>query len=278
MDTASHSVSTALRLAIAGIEVCITCADSRLLARLHQRYHAFVVPPLDASPVLWLHIERTEQPVHSYTLDEPACFDHATGMFYSTNSSGQIDLERGQATLALAAESLIDIEMFLRVVYGLLAFRGGGLLFHGAALVYREQALLFFGPSGSGKTTVARLSQQRAVVLNDDLVLLLPHAQGWMAYATPFWNPSQVTPSPPRAAPLVALLRLVQAPAVAIEPMSEGHTLAELMTCIPVVPNYAAYSGPLFARALALLRAVPGYRLHFLPDDSFWGVVSPLVP
>ena len=66
-----------------------------------------------------------------------------------------------------------EVEYFLRVIYALLVFQAGGLLFHAAGIVRDGQCYLFFGHSGSGKTTVARLSSTD-LVLNDDLVVLIP--------------------------------------------------------------------------------------------------------
>jgi hypothetical protein len=136
---------------------------------------------------------------------------------------------------------------------------------------------LFFGHSGSGKTTVARVSRDD-IVLNDDLLLLIPGNSGenrkirWIANATPFWNPTQVSPSN-HSGPVVGLYRLVQDIEVYLEPMGAGQALAELISNIPVIPDDPSRIEILLNRVNEFLESVPAYRLHFLPDDSFWNVI-----
>jgi hypothetical protein len=204
-------------------------------------------------------------------------FYHNTRCFTSAGCDGTIDIESGAAWLHLSPrQPVADVDYCLRVVYALLAFRSGGLLFHAAGVVRDGQAFLFFGHSGSGKTTIARHSPDGSI-LNDDLVLLMPDVGGWLVYATPFWNPSQVGPSGPRSAPLTMLLRLVQAKQVVLEEMSQGQALAELVSCVPIVATDTPHSQDLLARSLHILQRVPVYRLHFLPDATFWQAVETLV-
>jgi hypothetical protein len=134
---------------------------------------------------------------------------------------------------------------------------------------------VFFGHSGSGKTTVARLSSD-AVVLNDDLLLLMPseHRQGWTVYSTPFWNPTQVSPAGSLSAPLADMFRLVQDQTVYQEEMEPGQALAELVTSVPVIPADPTRLVSLLERGNRLVSSVPIFKLHFLPDASFWDVIT----
>jgi hypothetical protein len=170
-----------------------------------------------------------------------------------------------------------DIDRFLRITYALLMFRQGGIVFHSAAMVRDGQAYLFYGPSGTGKTTASRCSRETpgVQVLNDDLVVLLHEQSRWMVYATPFSNPSQVPPSGPCAAPLAAAFRLVQAPRVWLDTQpGRAQTLAEVLAGTLIVPGFVDTLPRLVAWWLRVLEAIPFYRLHFLPDASFWSVVS----
>jgi len=187
---------------------------------------------------------------------------------------GVIDESSGRGQLEVKSSHPEDsVDYYLRAVYALMAFRAGGLLFHAAGIVRNHRAYLFYGHSGSGKTTVARLSPD-SLVLNDDLVLLLPHDGGWQVHATPFWNPSQVRPTR-QSAPLVGVYRLVQSKDVFLRKMSTAQSLAELVSNVPIIPEDSSRSSELLSRGIRLLETVPAYQLHFLPDDSFWNVVDP---
>jgi len=154
----------------------------------------------------------------------------------------------------------------------LLAFEAGGALFHAAAILHSGRAYAYFGHSGSGKSTVARLSAPD-VVLNDDLVLLMPGEGAWQAHATPFWNQFHgQNPAPP--APLAGLFRLVQDRQVLLERMETAHAAAEMIASLPVVSADRARGVQLIQRCQAILERVPAYRLHFLPDASFWSLVE----
>jgi hypothetical protein len=262
-------------LAIAGLGARLICNDPALAAALRGRYRAFPLhdPPLISAVITVEGAERAA-PLHDPALD----FDGDIARFSTPTYIGWIDVTAGRAELTLSsAYPLEDVEYFVRVIYALLAFRAGGLLFHAAGIVRDNRGYLFFGASGSGKTTVARLSPTD-LVLNDDLVLLLPKDQRWIVHATPFWNPTQVQPGGNQHAPVAALLRLVQAPTVALEPMGAGQALAEVIANVPVLPANPALGLALLRRSQHLLRTIPAYRLHFLPDPSFWSLVAGLHP
>lgn len=263
-------------LSAAGIPIGVVCDQVHLLERLRQHYQAFLIA--DDEPVetiLRVQVDRLFAPSNP---DAPGVtFSYATGRFATRGCEGTIDREAGQAYLRLSVvQPFIDVDYCLRVIYALQAFHSGGLLFHGAGIVRAGSALLFFGHSGSGKTTVARLSPNDRI-LNDDLVLIMPTAHGWTVHATPFWNPTQVGPPAPGYAHLAALLRLVQAKDVLLDPMRPAQALAEVISCVPVMAVDESLTYELLQRTLRLLEHVPAYRLHFLPDASFWSAVERLV-
>ncbi len=257
-------------LSIAGIGVVVRCSDALLAAELQQRYLEF--PAADVAQ-LTAEVHLTGQLRTTALLDTGTTFHDGVLHFTAPGYEGFIDEKAGEAQLRLSsAQPLEDVDYLLRVAYALLALRAGGLLFHAAGIVRRGRGYLFFGHSGSGKTTVARLSLGD-LVLNDDLVLLMPKGQRWVVHATPFWNPSQIRPTC-RSAPLAAMFRLVQDREVYLEEMGRGEALAELVANVPVIPADPARSHKLLEVGRRLLRQVPIYRLHFLPDASFWRVVE----
>jgi hypothetical protein len=266
---------TTFSLAAAGLSVSVVCGTAALSHRLCLHYAPFVHRCKSSQLVAHIELDQTFQPAVPGEKDVVFC--HQSKRFATPGSEGTIDIKQGQAYLHLSLlQPFADIDYFLRAVFGLLAFDAGGVLFHAAGVVRNGHACLFFGHSGSGKTTVARLSPD-ALVLNDDLVVLMPSNGGWMVHATPFWNPTQLGRPEATQAPLAAMLRLVQSHQVMLEPMSQAQALAEIVSCVPFVASDLLRSTHLLNLGEALLQAVPVYRLHFVRNSSFWGVVDELV-
>ncbi len=262
---------TACTLALDRLRVRLDCAAPGVIDYLRPRYQAFLVDDATADCTLAIaKPEWRERP----GLPRDFEFRSRRLTFTSTGYRGDIDLSAQRATLHLSTLHLFeDIDYAVRAIFALLAFEAGGLLFHAAGLKRQGCGYAFFGYSGSGKTTVSRVSRD-AVVLNDDLILLLPTADGWRMAATPFSNPTQFAPSGPLHVALHGLYRLVQDRRVFAEDLPIGSAVAEIVASAPIVSADPARTIDLLARALQLAQSVPVRRLHFLPDDSFWSVIS----
>ncbi|MFZ6030356.1 MAG: hypothetical protein ACOYYS_21820 [Chloroflexota bacterium] len=262
------------RLAIAHIHLEVCCASTVLADRLRQRYAAFAgaAEPGLRVRVIWQHTLQLDDALPPVPPSDAFVFEKGKLSFDTPGYRGEVDLAASDAWLSLNARSPLEgVEYFLRAIYALLLFEAGGVLLHGAGLVRDRRAYVFFGHSGSGKTTASRLSRG-VVVLNDDLVALLPDSGGWVVHATPFWNPTQVVPVR-CAAPLAGLYRLVQDRCVWLEQISPGQAVAELAANIPVVSADASRSDRLVMRCAQLVRQIGVKRLHFLKDDSFWQAI-----
>ncbi len=267
-----EDISPPLVIAMGGISVQLKCAPSSLQASLRSYYKDFlhIGPAEFCASIHWEYSKMTVD-----HLDPKLIFTPDGLQFVSPEFRGFLDVSRGMADVNLQSPQPFPvIDYFIRIVFSMLAFRAGGLLFHGAGIVRNGKAFLFFGHSGSGKTTVARLSPQD-IVLNDDLILLLPEDGKWIAHATAFWNPTQVHPTY-QAATLVGLFLLVQARQVCAEKMALGQALAEIVSNVPVIPADTGRNAQLMELVFSMLRKVPAYRLHFLPDNSFWQAVDAL--
>ena len=263
-------------------------------ATLRSAYRAFAADAASAPHTLTVHVDYTPGPAPA---DWPFTFDRGVLHFAAPHYTGAIDVRGIDAHLKVTAPHPFEpIDYFVRAALALLAFEAGGLLFHAAGLARRGSGYAFFGYSGSGKTTVARVSTD-AVILNDDLVVLLPQASHpaarqasrpygetgartreadrWLMVATPFSNPTQAMPAGPQSVPLAALYRLVQDRRVFVEPIDPAVAIAEVIASSPVVNADPDRALALLARAEHLVTTVPVQRLHFLPDSSFWAVVQP---
>jgi hypothetical protein len=261
-----------LHLSIAGSPVRVVSGEQALLDRLATRYTGFTAdgpPPGPAAYTVDVRVDG-ESPPHEHVSPE-AVFDGARIRFDLPGYCGFVDPDVA-ARLEIASSAPVrGVDYFLRVVLGVRAYVSGGLMLHAAGIVRDGRAYLFFGRSGSGKTTAAR-NAPGALVLNDDLVVLHPEAGRWIAYGTPFTNPSQTVPSAEKA-PAAALLRLVQSPRVFIEPLTGARAMAELLACVPILN---ASPAPPLDRCRSILNDVPAFDLHLRPDPSYWELIDQL--
>jgi len=269
-----------ITLDLAGWRVSLECQPAVLADAVAARYAPFAST---APPHVQVHVTQDGAPSagsgqalhHHAWLDSLLALDGDSFTLAGPGLSDCFDLNSGQATLALHSTTpLEDVEFFVRMVYAWLAYHGGGLLIHAAGALAAGRVHLFTGPSGSGKSTVALLSPD-TVILNDDLVLLRPQADGWIAYGTPFWNATTVTRAGQTAnGPVAGIYRLVQDRDVFLESLSRAAAAAELAANCPVINGDPARLPGLLARCQALAQAVPVQRLHFRKDASFWGLLS----
>jgi len=262
-------------ISIAGFVVELVFNHSRLVMYFSQRYADFLTSPTTQKMVITIDWTQPKgDGLYDNFVAMPVDFRVSGDRAFCDLPSyhADLDLKRSIGSLQIESVNPIDgIEYFLRVAMAFYLFDHGAILFHGAGLVRDGLAYVFFGKSGSGKTTVARLSRD-AVVLNDDLVAFARNQVGWQVYATPFTNPTQVPPEF-LTAPLKSLYRLVQAQDVWLEPLSPSQGLAELVANVPVISINSNRSKDLMALCTDLALTVGVSNLHFLEDDTFWGVI-----
>jgi hypothetical protein len=257
-------------VSIANLTVQGNCSNKQLAQKLQERYQKFTAqqkPELQIT-IQWIGKERV-----SSMLDTKMDFRDGVLSFSAVGYQGFINEKTGLGELNLSsAHPLEDIDYYLRVAFALLAHDAGGLLVHTAGIVYDGYTYLFFGHSGSGKTTVCKVSADTHMILNDDLVLLLPQGDVWYAYGTPFWNPTQIEPSN-QSAPIASMYHLIQAEKVFTRKMSPAQATAAIIANIPVIPQDPLRSAHLLDILTRLQKAVSIFELYFLPDNSFWNVI-----
>lgn len=259
------------RLGIAGITLAISSAHEGLINDLSKKYENFPAVG-EAALHIQVYMEEPQRDVGANT-EIRVDFSSGSTRFSAPGYHGIIDENENYGEVWISHPNpRWQVEYVTRLAYATLAINRGGFLFHGAGVVRSGGAYVFFGPSGSGKTTVARLSAG-STILNDDLLVLLPVNAEWFAFATPFWNPTQVQPVA-GFAPVVGLFRLAQDINVYLETMNTSLAMAEVLANIPVVTQDPERNPRLISAVSTLLAAVPSFRLHFKKDDSFWYVID----
>ena len=256
-------------ICIAGINILLICDDATLLDTIGRRYHNFQT---EDEAELQVNINWKNHTKFTTYTDSQISFQNEQVTVSGVELDGSCDISKRQAFLSVMGSTpAVSVDYFLRVALAVLVFYKGGLMVHGAGILHHGKGYLFFGQSGSGKTTVSRASINDTV-LNDDLVVLVPQENTWQMFSTPFWNPTQIEPIR-LAASLSAMYRLIQDKTVFVESQKPSQALAEFISNIPIIASNPAFCEDLMERSITLLRDVPVYRLHFLPDDSFWQVI-----
>ncbi|MFH0825414.1 MAG: hypothetical protein V2B18_21895, partial [Pseudomonadota bacterium] len=155
---------------------------------------------------------------------------------------------------------------FCQVLTACLLGRGRGLLVHSCGVSDSGRGLLFVGNSGHGKSTMARLWAGRAIILNDDRIIIRRREDIFLMYGTP-WH-GDVKSCFPESVPVHKVFFLSQSTENYAVRVRGARAVAELLTrSFPPFWNAHGMSFTLDFAA-ALCAAVPLYELGFSPDEG----------
>ena len=261
-------------LAIAGWRIRLECDSPALAERIAARYAAFLVPDESACEAAVAVMLDPALPGGNWK-QFPVIRQGDVCALDVPGACGTIGLNSLRASLRLGVEVFeVALELFLEVFCAYLAFRLGGLLVHGAALLLDGKVHLFVGLGGRGKSSVVALSPH-ALALNDDLVVLRPVEAGWRAFGTPFWNPETTRRAGQTAeGPVVGIYSLAQDRRVYLEPLPVAVAASELVANCPVVNTDSFEAPEVISRCRHLAEAVTVQRLHFRKDSGFWALLE----
>jgi hypothetical protein len=127
-------------LSIGNIGIQLTSNSQFLIKGIQERYQDF---PTSNSPNLEAYIELSGNLRNSPLLDTGSVFKSSFLYFTAPGYHGQIDEIKGIAHLSLSSRYPIeDADYFMRVLFALLAFQEGGILFHAAGIVHQGFRLI----------------------------------------------------------------------------------------------------------------------------------------
>lgn len=257
---------------IADVALKLSCADEAFLQQLQQeRYAAFELPDASRQDI---HIVLSPKPfAPTRTRLDTVTVRQAEGgwRFVYDTFVADVTLQMDRAEVT-CLRNPYAVDSFLRVLLGLYLPSREGVLLHASAVCSEGKGYLFAGRSGAGKSTVARLLSGVAQVLSDELVVARRSTEGWRVYSTPFWGEFG-SPGVNLSAPLQGIYLLQHASQHRVERLPLRRALSAVLQCSLQFAEGEQVAEWMLNTTSALVREVPVYRLHFLPDIGFWDLV-----
>jgi hypothetical protein len=155
---------------------------------------------------------------------------------------------------------------FHLLMISFLAQHGYGVLIHACGIDDNGRGYLFPGSSTHGKTTMARLWENKAVVLNDERVLIRQHDSRLWIYGTP-WHGEYENVSP-RGVPLEKIFFLKKSEANKVQ-YKKGISAASALLTHCFLPYWNRDGMNFIMEFCATVTAgIPSYELGFTPDKG----------
>jgi hypothetical protein len=170
----------------------------------------------------------------------------------------------------------VPVENFLRLYCAWRVTDAGGLLLHAASIVRGGRAYIFCGHSGAGKSTVSALSSDLGFVLSDDLTMVMPGPDGYLAHSVPFRSiyKGRVV-AERRTYPVAGIYGLVQSKRNIVHPLSGAQAVAAVLASLPFVTDRLLPRDPsqLMHLLTGIVGRIPVFKLEFTRSAEFWNEV-----
>jgi hypothetical protein len=152
--------------------------------------------------------------------------------------------------------------VMLGVTFLEIALRCGFLPIHAAAILYKEEAILFSAPSQTGKSTHAKIwvnAFDGAELLNDDKPLLKLVGDQIIVYSSPFSGKTSINQN--RHAPLKSIIFLRQGLSNIVSVMSDEGKIENLMRNI-LRPDDADLWDQVLDKIAKIMHEIPIYQIE----------------
>jgi hypothetical protein len=284
-----------VNLRIGDVCCAFRCSDEEVVARLRQRYDAFIT---EQPPDITIELESTDRisPEDLGRVMTGTKYLHDKKNGFQTTSkimSGEYNLDRHFIKIT-GEKSLVNPDLENNHLNKLLAMSyysackvkygdvPPAMLVHAAGILRHGQVWIFTGPSESGKTTVATLCrEQDGEVINDEMMLVYhpgPEGNHVGVRSAPILG--KFVPQRQVTAPLRAIFMLKKSHQTLVTPLGRTEAYLKLMRQI-ITPAYIGQSSKREVLSLIadfsveITGVIPVYELEFTLDgESLWQVVG----
>lgn len=150
----------------------------------------------------------------------------------------------------------------------------GGFLLHSSGIAKGNESFLFFGTSGDGKSTIVELGKGRGgKVLSDDLIIVSPENDGFVAYGAPFFGVLPQKEKGKMPYKIKSVYRLRKSDDTFVKQISKGVALGLLVSHCQFVFNEKIRNEILIPIVIKFLEKVSCFELYFRKDESFWDLI-----
>jgi len=158
--------------------------------------------------------------------------------------------------------------VILGVTFLEIALRCGFLPIHAAAILYRDEVILFSAPSQTGKSTHAKIwmnTFEGVELLNDDKPLLKLEDNRIMVYSSPFSGKTSINQN--KYAPLKSIIFLRQGLSNIVSVMTDEVKIESLMRNI-LRPDRTDLWDQVLSKISKLMNEVPIYQIEATMDSE----------
>lgn len=263
-----------LNISIGDINLQIE-SDKEFITQIKKFYSNFIVE--EKSPIISIKVEYITETEFGKKFDSDAerpnvKIDKLSGVCIVRwqNLDGEFNLLKKEGILKCTHP--ISLTNFLRIIYTFILLEDQGFLIHASSLIRDGNGYLFPGKSGAGKTTITRLSGD-AILLTDEVSLVKMVNGKFNIFGTPFWGELAIG-GENTSIPLKAVYFPVKDEKGYIKHLKPSQALHKLLPNVLFFVNDEKLNENLFNLCYEFILNIPTYKLHFLPDPTFWRLID----
>jgi len=270
---------------LSGLSLKFSGLNAPLAGAFRARFAAYACPP-DAAPSP-LEVSLHRDAVEYYVTPEATKSEGYYRLkivcekdllrFVTYSMAAFIDLGASRAGVAFGRGTFDPreraLENFCRLAVAWMSTTRGGFFIHGASIVRRGRAYIFFGKSASGKSTLAKMNTEGQVV-SDDLTLVLPGAGGYAVAGSPFRGTYEGGGPVRGLFPLAGIFRLVQDERTFVETPPRALAFGEFIANLPFINESLNLRPALFDSIEKAASSIPILFLHFRTQPDYWPAVD----
>lgn len=150
----------------------------------------------------------------------------------------------------------------------------GGFLLHSSGITKNDNCVIFFGSSGDGKSTIVELGKKRGGrILSDDLIIVYPQKELYIAYGAPFYGVLPQNEKEKVPYKIKSIYRLRKSEENRVKTISKGEALGLILSHCQFVFSEKVRNEMLLPIVFKFISKVSCYELFFRKEDTFWDLI-----